>query len=111
MEDKIKKIRERFESLKLKMSDPKLLKDPNALVSLGKEYKQLAPIVASASRYAEAKASLRSAQDFLVQEKDEDLRTLAKEEIELKKQELAKAGKDIKRKLLGSEPEDVKSAK
>lgn len=71
----------KFEEIGQQMTDPEVIGDMKKFVQLNKEYKELKPIIETSERYRTAVNNLREAKDILANEKDEDLREMAREEV------------------------------
>ena len=68
----------KFEEIGQQMTDPEVIGDMKKFVQLNKEYKELKPIIETSERYRTAVNNLREAKDILANEKDEDLREMAR---------------------------------
>jgi peptide chain release factor 1 len=108
--DKLKGVNKRFEELSDLISDPKTIADMKRYVQLNREYRQLEPIVGKLKEYENVVNNLRSARDILQNEKDEELREMAKFEIDELEEKIVPLEDEIKVLLLPSDPEDDKNA-
>lgn len=81
--EKIKSLQGKFESLSAQISDPELMQDMKRYVQLNKGYKELAPIIETGKVYCKMVQDLDGAKEILQNEKDEDLREMAKEEVKM----------------------------
>ncbi len=79
--EKVLGLRDKFESLQAQLSDPDVISDMKKFVQLNKEYKELAPIIEAGNEYRKMVTDYEMAKDIIANEKDEDLREMAKEEI------------------------------
>ena len=110
MWERLADMESRFEQLSVQMSDSAVLSDPKARVRIGKEYKHLEKIVLAYRRYKEKEASLAHARQFYDKEEEEDLRALAKEEMEASLREIAELKAGLKALLVDKDPDDVRAA-
>ena len=71
----------KYEEIGQKLTDPEVIADVKQFVQLTKEYKELEPIIETSDRFRTAIANLAEAKDVLANEKDEEFREIAREEI------------------------------
>ena len=71
----------KYEEIGQKLTDPEVIADVKQFVQLTKEYKELEPIVETSDRYRTAVANLAEAKDILANDKDEEMREMARMEI------------------------------
>lgn len=107
---KLEGIRQKFEEIGQQITDPAVMADMKRYVALNKEYKQLEPVVAAYEKYKNIISNLESAREMLQTEKDEELREMAKIEVESLTQEQTELEEEIKILLLPADPEDSKNA-
>ncbi len=100
----------KFEEIGQQMTDPEVIADMKRFVQLNKEYKELGPIVKAADRYKKALADLADAKDILANEKDEDMREMAREEVAELEPLTATLEEEIKILLIPKDPQDDKNA-
>ncbi len=77
--EKVLSLQDKYESLQNQLSDPEVMSDMKKYVQLNKDYKELQPIIAAGLEYKKMVENLSSAKDILVNEKDEELKEMAKE--------------------------------
>jgi peptide chain release factor 1 len=108
--DKLEDIRIKFEELQQQISDPEIIADMKRYVQLNKEYKDLEPLIEAYKEYKNIIENITSAKEMLSSEKDEEMREMAKMELdELEPQVEPLEGK-IKILLIPKDPEDGKNA-
>jgi len=103
-------VKVRFEEVGLLITDPSIIADMARYVRLNREYKQLEPVVEALNAYKNLLSNIEGAREMIAEEKDEELRVMAKEELDLYQQQLAPLEEDIKLLLLPKDPEDEKNA-
>lgn len=108
--EKISGLDDKYNSLQEQLSDPSVISDMKKYVQLNKEYKELAPIVKAGNEYRKLLENYESAKDILSNEKDEELREMAKEEISEMEQRIPQMEQDIKLLLIPADPQDSKNA-
>ena len=109
MLEKLESIRERFEDLKHKLSDPELMQDMEAYKKLSKEYKDLEQIVNEADRYKNILSNLEHSREMLHSEKDPEMREMAREELAALEKQKAESEERIKHLLIPKDPNDTKN--
>lgn len=107
---KLESIKERFEQVSLLLSDPDVIADMPRYVKLNREYSELGEIVKQYKEYKNAISNLQSAKQLLQTEKDEDMRELAKEEVNELEDAIPGMEERIKYLLIPKDPEDEKNA-
>ena len=103
-------VKQRFEEVGQLITDPSIISDMKRYVSLSREYKQLEPVVKAMNAYRDLLSNIDSAKEMLSEEKDEELREMVREELDLYQQQLGPLEEEIKLLLLPKDPEDDKSA-
>lgn len=103
-------VKARFDEVGQQITDPAIISDMKRYVSLTREYKQLEPVIQALDRYRNLLSNLEAAKEMLADEKDEELREMAKEEIDLYQPQIAPLEDEIKLLLLPKDPEDDKNA-
>ena len=108
--EKIKSLQGKFDSLSAQISDPDVMSDMKRYVQLNKEYKELAPIIETGKVFCKMVQDLDDAKEILQNEKDEDLREMAKEEVNTLEAGLPEMEEKIKLLLIPKDPQDSKNA-
>ncbi len=88
MFDKLEDILLRFEEIMNQLSEPDVANDTNRFRKLMKEQSDLAPIVEAYKEYKQAKQNIEDSLAMLEEESDEELRELAKEELNESKEKV-----------------------
>ncbi|MBO4558120.1 MAG: peptide chain release factor 1 [Bacteroidales bacterium] len=108
--EKLEDLKAKYASLQNQLADPELISDMKRFVQVNKEYKELEPIIAAGEEYRRQVDSLDIAKDILLNEKDPDLREMAKIEASEIEERLPKMEEEIKLLLIPADPEDDKNA-
>ncbi|MDE6862718.1 MAG: PCRF domain-containing protein, partial [Alistipes sp.] len=103
-------LRLKYEEIGQKLTDPEVIADVKQFVQLNKEYKELDPIVTTSEQYRTALANLAEAKDVLANEKDEEFREIAREEVAELEPRIAEMEEQIKLLLIPKDPQDDKNA-
>lgn len=110
MLDKLKEINNRYLEIQKEMSQPEVVSDMKRYVKLNKDYKDLQPIVKAYKEYDDILANIESSKKILKTEKDEDFRTMAKDELTELYERKEKLEEDIRMMLIPKDPQDNKNA-
>lgn len=108
--EKVLSLQGKFQSLQDQLSSPEVMSDMKKFVQLNKDYKELEPIINAGLEYKRVIDEIASAKDIIMNEKDEDLREMAKEEIAELEPKLPDMEQNIKLLLIPSDPDDAKNA-
>lgn len=108
--DKLEGIRLRFEEVGQLLTDPAVISDMKKFVKLNKEYRDLEPLVESYKEYKNILSNIKSAKDIIANEKDEDMRDMAKAELDELESRIDPIEDQIKLQLLPKDPQDAKNA-
>ena len=108
--DKYEGIKIRFDEVSQQISDPDVMKDMKRYVKLNQDYKQLDSLVKSFHRYQNLLKNISDAREILDIESDEDLREMAREEIETSEGKIKAFEEEIRLLLVPDDPEDGKNA-
>ena len=110
MLEKLKEIYNRYKEIEQEMNDPEVISDMKKFIRLNKDYKELQPIVDAYGKYKKMHDDMKGAKDILNTEKDEDLRSMAKEEVSELTQEMEEMEEKIRMMLVPTDPQDKKNA-
>lgn len=109
MFDKLEDILLRFEEIMNQLSEPDVANDTNRFRKLMKEQSDLAPIVEAYKEYKQAKQNIEDSLAMLEDESDEEMRELAKEELNDSKEKVEELEQTLKILLLPKDPNDDKN--
>ncbi|HEY5498748.1 MAG TPA: PCRF domain-containing protein, partial [Bacteroidales bacterium] len=108
--EKLEGLQHRFMEVSTLITDPSVIGDMKRYVKLNKEYRDLEKIAAAQKEYRGLLQNIDDAKDLLDNEKDPDLREMAKEELDLSQKRLPSLEEEIKILLVPADPEDAKNA-
>lgn len=103
-------IEARFQEVSTLITDPGVIADMKRYVRLTKEYKDLEKLTAATRRYRELLGNIDESRDILANESDEEMRSMAKEQLDAANDELPRIEEKIKLLLIPADPEDCKNA-
>ena len=92
------------------ISEPAILADMKRFTHLNKEYKSLSVIMEKYYEYKNIRANIDNAKDILKNEKDSDMRDMAKGELDELDPLIQPLEEEIRILLIPKEPEDEKNA-
>ncbi len=107
--ERLKNIKDKFETLSKSISDPNVIADNKEWTKLVKEHAMLEPIVTQYDIYKKTEKDIENAKKLLKEEKDPEMLELAKTELEEKKEQLEKVENELKILLLPVDPNDEKN--
>ena len=110
MLEKLQAIKERWEEVEAELSKPETISDMKRFAKLNKEYKDLGKIVEQYHIYKNIVSNMDANKDILVNEKDQELREMAKEEQDLLYSQKEEKEEEIRLMLIPKDPEDAKNA-
>lgn len=105
---KLDEIKLRFEELGQLLAQPETMKDMKKFSQLSKEYRDLEKIVIKYDQLKDVRNHLQQAKEVLQKEKDEELREMAKMEIDELEPKIEKLDAEIKELLIPKDPNDDK---
>lgn len=108
--EKLEDIYKRYEEIAEQMNDPVVVSDMKRYIKLSKDFKDLQPIVNAYKKYKNILDNIKSAKEILYDEKDEEFRTMAKEELAELTIQRDKLEEDIRVMLIPEDPQDSKNA-
>jgi peptide chain release factor 1 len=108
--EKYESVKHRFEEVQQMITDPEIIADMKRYVKLNQEYKNLEKLLGVFKEYKNLIDNLESGKEMLAEESDEELREMAREEMEMAEEKIPEKEKQIKMLLVPADPEDDKNA-
>jgi len=108
--DKVLSLQDKYHNLQQQLSSPEVMSDMKKYVQLNKDYKELEPIINTGLEYKKLLEELALAKDILVNEKDDDLKEMARAEIAEIEPKIPELEQKIKLLLIPADPDDSKNA-
>ncbi len=110
MLDKLAAIKRRWEEVEQKLSDPKVIGDMKEFKKFNIEYKELTDVVNAYHEYKNVVENLDFNKSVLATEKDDEMREMAKMDIDELLSKKEKMENDIRQMLIPKDPEDARNA-
>ena len=108
--EKLEGVKKRFVEVGELLTKQEILSDMERYVNLNREYKSLEPIIKVYEKYKLTLSNIASTKELLSREKDEEMRDMAKEELESLNSLVPEMEEEIKLLLIPVDPEDEKNA-
>lgn len=109
MFDRLEDLVRRLEELNIELTDPDTINNQDKYRQLMKEQNELSPIVEKYLEYKKAKEGVEESLMLLEEENDEEMRELAKEELNDCKQAVEACEQELKILMLPKDPNDDKN--
>lgn len=110
MLQKLEYIKERWQEVERELSNPATMSDMKRFAQLNKEYKDLSRIVEEYKTYSNVISNIDANKSLLSNEKDEELREMAKMELDELIPQQEELEEKIRVMLIPKDPEDGKNA-
>jgi peptide chain release factor 1 len=108
--ERLEGVKLRFEEISQQIIDPGVINDVKRYIQLNKEYRNLEPIIQTLEEYKNVVSNIEQARDMLANEKDEEMREMAKFELDQLTGQVIPLEEKIQLLLLPVDPEDDKNA-
>jgi len=108
MFQKLAQVEERFREIENLLADPKTLANPKEMQRLGRERAELSRLVETYQAYKKVEGGIQESQELL-QESDEEMRELAKVELQTLRDRQASLEEELKLLLVPKDPRDEKN--
>jgi peptide chain release factor 1 len=107
--ERLESLEKQYTDLEERLADPEVIQAQEVYQKLMKEHAELAPLVHTFRRYQQLRKELSDSKSLLKEESDEELKTMAREEVEFLKEQLAQVEEEIRLLLLPKDPNDEKN--
>jgi peptide chain release factor 1 len=109
MIDKLEQIVTRYEELTQELSSPELLSNPSVYARAAKQHRTLGEVVQKYQAWKNLKKELVDARELLDTSDDDEMREMARLELESLQSKIEKADNELKLLLIPSDPNDEKN--
>ncbi len=108
--ERLEGVRLRFEEVEQLLTDPEVANDMQRYIKLNKEYRDLEPIIKTYKEYKNILSNISSAKNLLTTERDEEMRDMARMELDELEAQIEPLEEKVRLLLLPADPEDDKNA-
>lgn len=108
--DKLEAIKARFDNLGIALTNPEVVGDNKRFMETSKEYRKLEKIIDPYKKYKSCLEAITFGKEVLETESDQDLRDMAKAELDEQTVLLEELESEIKILLIPKDPQDEKDA-
>ena len=106
IDDKLQELVARYDAIQAELSLPETSQDPDALRRLGRELARLEPVVSKVRELEATRQQLAGARDMRDSETDDELKSMAREEIDRLESDETRLIEELKVSLLPRDPAD-----
>ncbi len=108
--EKLASINIKFNEIGEQLTNPNVISDMKRFIALSKEYSSLEPLIESYKIYKDSLSNIQSAKEIIANEKDEEMRDMAKSELDELTLKIVAIEEEINVLMLPKDPEDLKNA-
>jgi peptide chain release factor 1 len=109
MLEKLDQIETRYEELTQELSSPELISNPSAYAKAAKQHRTLGEVVQKYQAWKSLKNELAGARELFDTADDDEMREMARQEVESLQNKLEDADKELKLLLVPTDPNDEKN--
>src|ERR1044072_9428061 len=109
MLDKLEQIVNRFEELTQELSSPELLSNPSAYAKAAKQHRRIEEVVQKYQAWKGLKAAITDTRELMDSADDEEMREMARLELESLQTRIDKTDQELKLLLIPPDPTDEKN--
>ncbi len=108
--EKLDALVARFEEVSTLITDPSVIADQRRYVKLTKEYKELGDLMDARKEYIQILTGIDEAKDIIANESDQEMREMAREELDDCQKRQPEVEERIKLLLIPADPQDSRNA-
>jgi peptide chain release factor 1 len=106
LDDRLVELARQYDDVQVQLGDPAVTSDPEAIKRLGQELSRLEPVVAAHRALEETRRELAGAREMRDAEADDELRAMARDEVDRLEADEVRQIEDLKLLLLPRDPAD-----
>jgi peptide chain release factor 1 len=106
---RLQTIETQFADLEKRLADPELIRNQEEYQKASKEHAELAPLIQAFRRLRQVQKELADSLSLVKEDTDEELKALAREEVQALKEQQAELEEELKFLLLPKDPNDEKN--
>ena len=109
MQERLKKIRERYDEVNRLLNDPATSSSPEKFRELGKEHRELSAILQVHDQYEKVERDIEGVKDLIRTSRDSEMRELAESELTDMEEQFGMLQEKLKALLVPKDPDDSKN--
>jgi peptide chain release factor 1 len=109
LQERLESLENQYVGLEERLADPEVIRNQEEYQKFRKEHAELTPLVQAFRRHRQLQKELADSQTLLREEADEELKALAREEIQSLKEKLEAVEEELRLLLLPKDPYDDKN--
>jgi peptide chain release factor 1 len=106
---KLQKLEKQYVELERQLAEPEVIRDQELYQKYRKEHAELSSLIQVFRRYQQVQKELADSQGLLKEETDEELKALARDEVQSLKEQAAALEEELRFLLLPKDPNDEKN--
>ncbi len=106
---RLEELTEQYTRLEQRLSDPEVIRAQDVYQKLMREHAEITPLVQAFRRYQHLQKELADSQSLLKEEGDDELKDMAREEVQSLKEQLARVEDELRVLLIPKDPNDDKN--
>ncbi|MDR3254485.1 MAG: peptide chain release factor 1 [Synergistaceae bacterium] len=107
--DKLAELEKTYDEVESRMAEPGVASNPSEMQTLGKKHVELEPIILAYNEYKRISREMAESREIISQETDEEMRSMAKDELASLEEMLPELEKEIHILLLPKDRDDDKN--
>ncbi|MDI6852159.1 MAG: peptide chain release factor 1 [Deltaproteobacteria bacterium] len=108
LENRLESLERQYQQLEERLADPEVIRNQEEYQKFGKEHSELTPLIQTFRRYKQLQKELAESQNLLKEDTDEDIKALAREEVQFLKEQVDEVEEKLRFLLLPKDPNDEK---
>lgn len=109
MQERLKKIRERYDEVNRLLTDPATSSSPEKFRELGREHRELSAVLQVHDQYEKVERDIEGVKDLIRTSRDSEMRELAESELTEMEEQLGMLQERLKALLVPKDPDDSKN--
>ncbi len=108
LENRLESLERQYQELEERLADPEVIRNQEEYQKYGKEHAELTPLIQTFRRYKQLHKELADSHSLLKEDTDEDIKVLAREEVQSLKEQVDAVEEKLRLLLLPKDPNDEK---
>jgi peptide chain release factor 1 len=108
LENRLESLERQYQEVEERLADPEVIRNQEEYQKYGKEHAELTPLIQTFRRYKQLQKELADSHSLLKEDTDEDIKALAREEVQSLKEQVDEVEEKLRFLLLPKDPNDEK---